>query len=198
MSQFVIGVDEAGRAPLAGPVSVGVVAVPATFDVMREFPGVKDSKLLSEEKREEIYELLLKRKRRGDVRFTVRFSDHAYIDEFGITRAVARGVRGGVKYLGREPARYKVLLDGLLHAPREYAQETIINGDELVPIISLASVAAKVERDRLMKRMAKRYPGYGFERHKGYGTRGHWAAINMLGLCAIHRHTYCKLAPPAV
>lgn len=198
MSQFLIGVDEAGRAPLAGPVAVGVVAVAEGFDVAREFPGVKDSKLLSEQKREEIYELLLERKRRGDVRFTVRFSDHLYIDEFGITRAVARAVRGGVMYLGREPARYRVLLDGLLHAPHEFEQETIIKGDELVPVISLASVAAKVERDRLMKRMAKTYPGYGFEQHKGYGTRGHWAAIEELGLCAIHRLTYCKLAPPAV
>src|SRR4051812_28087529 len=97
--RFMIGVDEAGRAPLAGPVSVGAVIVPEGFDVLREFPGVKDSKLLSESKREEIYELLVRRVAVGDARFSVRFSDHRYIDHFGITRAVGRAVRSAVMHL---------------------------------------------------------------------------------------------------
>jgi len=193
MHAVTIGVDEAGRAPLAGPVSVGIVAVPVGFDVAAEFKGVKDSKQLTEFARERIYKELLRREEAGDVRFVVRFSSHLYIDEFGITRAVRRGVWGGVQFLARGREVNEVFLDGLLQAPRQFKQQTVINGDELVPIISLASVAAKVERDHLMKRMAKKYPGYGFERHKGYGTRAHWDAINMLGLCDIHRRTYCKV-----
>ncbi|MEK7613054.1 MAG: ribonuclease HII [Patescibacteria group bacterium] len=197
MRPFVIGVDEAGRAPLAGPVSVGVVRVPEGFDVAREFPGVKDSKKLSPDKREEIYRLLLKRQESGDVQFCVRFSDHLYIDSFGITRAVRRAVWSGVKFLAPDPALARVQLDGLLQAPCAYAQETIVHGDDLVPLISLASVVAKVRRDRLMRRLSRTYPEYYFELHKGYGTQTHWDAINMHGLCDIHRRTYCNVdAPP--
>jgi ribonuclease HII len=193
MRRVIIGVDEAGRGPWAGPVSVGAVAVSAGFDVREEFAGVADSKQLSEEARERIYGELLRRRALGDVRFTVRFSSPAYIDEFGITRAVRRGVWGGVRFLswGREKDA-EVFLDGLLQAPRGFAQHTIVRGDDTVPIISLASIAAKVERDRLMKRLAKKYPGYGFEKHKGYGTAAHRAAIDELGLCEIHRRTYLR------
>ena len=176
---------------MAGPVSVGAVLVLENFDVAREFPGVRDSKKLSEDKRENIYASLRARAKRGDVRFCVRFSSHLYIDEFGITRAVRRAVWNGVRYLAPEPEGVRVLLDGLLQAPREYEQETIIHGDDIVPLISLASIAAKVERDRLMKRLAKRFPQYGFERHKGYPTRAHYAALQDFGLCAMHRRRYC-------
>lgn len=187
-----MGVDEAGRAPLAGPVSVGFVIVSERFDVLKEFPGVRDSKKLTEKKREEIYEKLLVRKRQGDLRFCVRYVDHLYIDEYGITRAVKRAIISGVRSLAPVPEGVQIKLDGLLYAPSQYAQETIIGGDDLVPIISLASVAAKVERDRLMKKFAKEYPDYGFERHKGYPTKAHYAALQEFGLCAIHRRTYCK------
>lgn len=189
---MVMGVDEAGRAPLAGPVSVGFVLVPYNFDVLKEFPGVKDSKQLTELKREKIYDELLERKKNGDVPFCVRFSDHLYIDEYGITRAVKHAIISGTRYLSSREEGVTILLDGLLYAPSKYEQETIINGDELVPIISLASIAAKVERDRLMKKMAKKFPDYGFERHKGYPTKAHYAAIREFGLCEIHRRSYCK------
>ena len=191
-----MGVDEAGRGPLAGPVAAAAVMVPEGFDVQREFPGVNDSKLLTPQKRKEIYQLVLHRAERGDLRFCVRFSDHLYIDRFGITRAVRRSVWNGVRTLaprqrsGQAPA-VKILLDGLLQAPRGYAQETIVGGDRSMPLISLASVIAKVRRDTLMRRMAKAYPQYGFELHKGYGTKRHWAAISQFGLCEIHRRTYC-------
>jgi len=83
--------------------------------------------------------------------------------------------------------------DGALRAPREYAQETIINGDELVPIISLASIAAKVLRDRLMVELSTQYPLYGFEKHKGYGTRAHYEALGKHGPCVIHRRSFIHL-----
>lgn len=92
-----------------------------------------------------------------------------------------------------EPRGVHVLLDGLLYAPREYSQETIIGGDELEPIIALASIVAKVRRDRLMRRLARRYPKYHLEEHKGYGTKSHYAAIQKYGLSDIHRHTYYHL-----
>jgi ribonuclease HII len=194
--KFLIGIDEAGRAPLAGPVAVGLVMVPEGFDVVHEFPGVKDSKQLSEKRREEIYALLDQRLERGDIRFCVRFSSHSHIDAAGITRSVRRALNSGVRKLSPEPEDVHVLMDGLLKAPPSYSQETIIHGDDLVPLISLASIVAKVSRDRLMHRMARKYPEYGFERHVGYATDFHRHAIREHGLCAIHRRTFCKNIVP--
>ncbi len=182
--------DEAGRGPLAGPVSVGVVALPLGFDVLREFPGVKDSKQLSPQKRELIFVEVEKRASRGDLQFVVRFSDHRYIDHFGITQAVQVAAWQGIKELAA-PAHATVMLDGLLRAPKEYEQRTVIKGDDRVPIISLASILAKVTRDRTMEELARIYPEYGFEAHKGYGTQEHQRAIKRHGLSAIHRKTFC-------
>ena len=190
--RYVIGVDEAGRGPLAGPVAVGAVLVPEEFDVLKAFPNVKDSKMLTPAAREAIYEELVARSRAGELRFCVRFSYQSYIDAFGITKAVRRALWSGVRALASEPRGVRVLLDGLLRAPDEYEQETIVHGDALVPIISLASVAAKVRRDALMKRLAKQFPKYGFEKHKGYGTLQHRAAIAHFGLSEIHRATFCR------
>lgn len=206
--RFILGVDEAGRGPLAGPVSVGIVAVPEGFDVAKEFPGVADSKKLSEKKREKIYERLVMLAGRGDpgttdslrspgygagVRFTVEFESAETIDREGIVVAVRRAVSRGVNTLAPDAALVRVQLDGSLRAPVEYAQETIINGDELIPLISLASIAAKVERDRLMVALAREYPEYGFETHKGYGTRMHYEMLQKHGLCAIHRRSFIHI-----
>ena len=201
--RFMLGVDEAGRGPLAGPVSVGVVAVPEGFDVLKEFPGVRDSKKLSEKRREKIFQMLEARAKTGDIKYNVELESAEVIDEKGITVAVRRALWRGVnvlvdKYrsltsvkLGKSD--FHILLDGALKAPPEYSQETIINGDELVPIISLASIAAKVTRDRLMLEMAKKYPEYGFEKHKGYGTAMHYEMLKKHGLCVIHRHSFIHL-----
>jgi ribonuclease HII len=196
--QFVLGVDEAGRGPLAGPVAVGVVAVPERFDVAREFVGVKDSKQLSEKKREVLFEMLKARVAQGDARFTVCYASASTIDGCGITAVVRAAVCRGVRALAAEPGDTKVYLDGLLYAPREYAQETIVHGDDLIPIISLASIVAKVSRDRLMARYAKRFPHYGFEAHKGYGTKAHYEALALYGPSPIHRRSYLHLdrVPP--
>lgn len=203
-----LGVDEAGRGPLAGPVSVGVVAVPEGFDVLKEFPGVKDSKKLSEKKREEIFERLVSLSNGGDpgttgslrspgygagVRFAVEFESADTIDEEGIAVAVRRALWRGVNALAPDAALVKIQLDGSLRAPPEYSQETIVNGDELIPIISLASIAAKVTRDRLMLEFAKKYTEYGFEKHKGYGTKLHYEMLKKHGLCVIHRRSFIHL-----
>lgn len=188
---LLLGVDEAGRGPLAGPVSVGVVAVPQGFDVLKELPAVRDSKQLSRQKREAIFIEVEKRASRGDLSFIVRFSDHEYIDAHGIVRATQSAVWSGVRALAA-PAHSTVLLDGLLNAPKGYTQRTFVGGDERVPVISLASILAKVTRDRLMEQLSLHYPEYGFEEHKGYGTLGHRQAIRRHGLSAIHRRSFCS------
>lgn len=190
--RYLVGVDEAGRGPVAGPVSVGAVMVPKKFDVLKMFPDVKDSKLLSPKVRDEIYEEVVARSKRGELEFCVRFADHSYIDTYGITRAVRRAVQKSVLALAPSPEGVRIFLDGLLYAPSKYQQETIIHGDALIPIISLASVVAKVRRDRLMMKFAKKFPNYGFEQHKGYGTKVHRDAILRFGLCEIHRVSYSQ------
>ncbi len=131
--KFVLGVDEAGRGPLAGPVAVGVVAVRAGFDVAKEFPGVADSKILSEKKREEIYELLKARAgvAGADISFCVMFGSHLSIDTKGIAPTIRACVARGVRKLAPEARGVHIYLDGSLRAPVEYAQETIIDGDAL-------------------------------------------------------------------
>lgn len=187
------GIDEAGRGPLAGPVAVGIVAVPEGFNVFAEFTGVADSKKLSEKKREKLFETLQVRVAQGDVRFMVEFETAETIDNEGITVAVRRALSRGVNALAPDAALVKIQLDGALRAPPEYAQETIINGDELIPLISLASIAAKVSRDRLMTKLAEEYPQYGFEKHKGYGTAVHYEMLEKYGLCTIHRRSFIHL-----
>ena len=192
MKEILIGVDEAGRGPLAGPVSVGIVSVARKFDIRKAFPGVGDSKALTEKKREEIYENALLYKERGEIDFCVEFGSAELIDTLGITNVVKDCVSKGVKKLGPKSQGVHVLLDGLLHAPTEYSQETIIKGDVTEAVISLASIVAKVSRDRLMCTLAMQFPEYGFEKHKGYGTKAHILAIQEFGLSQIHRRTYCR------
>lgn len=192
MARWIIGVDEAGRGPLAGPVALGFVMARADFKALRIFPGLKDCKQLSPARREEVYEKMVELARAGEVRFCVRYSHAATIDRFGLTRAVRAAAWRGVRALAPKPQGVEVLLDGLLTAPQEYAQETIIGGDEKEPLIMLASIVAKVRRDRLMRLLSQRYPNWGFEVHKGYGTKGHYRALRRQGLSEIHRRSFCK------
>lgn len=188
-----LGVDEAGRGPLAGPVAVGIVAVPEGFVVEKEFPGVKDSKKLSEKKRAQLFEMLLARETQGDVRFKVELETASDIDQEGIAVVIRRAVSRGLNILAPDSSLVQVFLDGGLKAPPEYAQETIIKGDDLVPLISLASIAAKVTRDRLMTALSETYPLYGFEIHKGYGTKKHYENLYAHGLSEIHRRSFVHL-----
>lgn len=189
---FVLGVDEAGRGPLAGPVAVGVVKVAEGYDLLAAFPGLNDSKKLSEKKREEIFRALQEEIKNGNVEATVTLASAARIDADGIAVAIARGAATGVRKLMSDPAQGKVWLDGSLKAPKEYEQETVIGGDALVPAIMLASVAAKVTRDRLMQKLDAQYPQYGFGGHKGYGTKAHIARIREHGPCAEHRRSFLR------
>lgn len=195
--RYVLGVDEAGRGPLAGPVAIGTVCAEESFDFLAAFPGLDDSKQLTEAARERLFALLGERQAAGDITYHVELLSHRLIDTKGIVHAVRRGVGKGVRTLLPEPGGGKVWLDGSLRAPAAYEQETVIRGDSLIPAIMLASVAAKVTRDRHMVELAQRHPGYGFEKHKGYGTAEHYKALRALGPCAIHRISFVHLDPVA-
>jgi ribonuclease HII len=189
--KYLVGVDEAGRGPLAGPVSVGVVVAPLQFKTVFKKYAVKDSKKLTENKREEWYRWLNKERRLGKINFATALISHEVIDKRGIVPAVKLGIKKCLKRLGLKPEECEVLLDGSLKAPNEFKkQQTIIKGDEREPVIALASIAAKVRRDRQMVRLAKIYPVYHFEIHKGYGTKAHYAALKKYGPSLIHRRTF--------
>ena len=189
---LILGVDEAGRGPLAGPVAMGIIAVSDEFDLLAAFPGLNDSKQLSEKKREQLFVILEQEAERGTISYKVEFGPAKQIDDEGITQSVRMGVWRGVRALMPNASDGKVFLDGLLKAPPEYEQETVVRGDSIIPAIMLASVAAKVTRDRLMREIATRFPAYGFEKHKGYGTAAHYSAIAAHGLCEEHRRSFLK------
>lgn len=188
----IVGVDEAGRGPVAGPVAVGIIAVAEGFDILAAFPGLNDSKKLSEKKREALFMRLQEEMKEGRVRAVVQMVSASHIDEGGITPAIRHAVATGVGKLLPRPEEGKVYLDGSLKAPPEYAQETVIGGDGIVPAIMLASIAAKVTRDRHMMKLAETYPAYGFEKHKGYGTKAHYGALAASGPCEEHRRTFLR------
>lgn len=190
--RYVVGIDEAGRGPLAGPVSVGAVLVPTSFN-WELVAGARDSKQMSPTAREGVYKQLQTLKRQERLRFAVALSSARTIDRVGIVPAIRAALARAILKLEVNPSECKVLLDGGLVAPEEFIyQETIIRGDDSEPVISLASIAAKVHRDRLMVRLAEKYPCYAFETHKGYGTAMHRRAIQKHGLSAIHRETFCN------
>ena len=190
---YIIGVDEVGRGPIAGPVTVCAAMVPRGF----VFAGVcgdrpNDSKKLSAKKREEWF---LYAKEHPKISYTTSSVSPSVVDKIGISRATALAVERSIKKLsstwGSDP-QVEVLLDGLLYAPAEYKQKTIIKGDEKEPIISLASIIAKVTRDKYMTKLAKKYLEYGFERHKGYGTKKHYEYIKKYGISDVHRRSFLK------
>ncbi|MFA5877570.1 MAG: ribonuclease HII [Candidatus Paceibacterota bacterium] len=187
---YILGIDEAGRGPLAGPVSVGVIAVESSFDLLDAFPGLNDSKKLSEKKREAVFLRLQEEMQKGNVRAVACLSSSTVIDTKGISYAISHALEQGVRKLMPESDHGKIYLDGSLKAPAEYEQETIIGGDGLIPAIMLASILAKVTRDRLMVKLALEHPQYGFEKHKGYGTASHIQAIKEYGPSPIHRMSF--------
>ena len=189
--KYIIGIDEAGRGPLAGPVAVGAVCVPVNFK--KSFlKGIKDSKTLSEKRRKEWFRKTTEKVRSGDLSYKVSFVSARVIDKEGISKSVSKAVSRILVRLDASPKEVRVLLDGSLYAPKEFKQKTIIRGDITVPLISLASVIVKVLRDRKMEKYAKMFPIYKLEVHKGYGTKLHRKLIKKHGPSEIHRLSFLK------
>lgn len=192
--KYVAGIDEAGRGPIAGPVAVGVFVTRKNFaqKLRKIFPGINDSKKLSEIQRERIFSQIEIAKSKKEVDFSVIFISAKVIDQKGITHAVQLGINKAIKKLKLDSKNTFVYLGGLLKAPKEFSQETVIKGDAKIAVISAASICAKVIRDRYMKKLAKKYPNYGFEKHKGYGTKEHYKNLSKFGMSFEHRKTYLK------
>ncbi len=215
--KYKIGIDEVGRGPIAGPVAVCAFLIKdeSFLDNQEEkkLPKLKDSKKLSKKQREIWYEFLKSEKEKGNCDFAVSFVSSEMIDKFGIAKCIQKALNESLENVttpnipfarsrdvwgqGARPSQLEnlaslhILLDGGLKAPEEYInQETFIKGDELHPVISLASIVAKVSRDRLMENFSKKYPGYGFEKHAGYGTKAHYEAIKKHGQTPIHRKSF--------
>jgi len=193
---YIIGVDEVGRGPLAGPVTVCATIVPRRFVFGRaNSDRPNDSKKLSIRKREEWF---LYAEEHPKIFYATASVSPSVIDRIGISCATMLAVERSLKKLsstwspGLQVEEVEVLLDGLLHAPAKYKQKTIIKGDEIEPIISLASIIAKVTRDKYMTNLAKKYPEYGFEKHKGYGTREHYKNIKKYGISDVHRKSFLR------
>lgn len=182
--KHIVGIDEAGRGPIAGPVAVGIAVIPVGFVEPEAF---RDSKKLTEKRREAQYEALCEH---PDIRFNVQMSDASYIDERGIVPAIRDAMCRGIEALNLDPHECFIKLDGALRAPSAFQQETVIKGDENVYAIALASIAAKVERDRHMVALGAKYPNYNFEKHKGYGTKAHYEAIAKHHICQEHRKSF--------
>ena len=178
----ICGVDEAGRGPLAGPVCAAAVILPRGHQI----PGLNDSKKLTDKKRRELFPLI----KEQAVAYGIGLASEKEIDEINILQATYLAMERALAQL--EGKADLALIDG--NRAREFgmAVKTVVKGDSLSANIAAASVLAKVTRDDLMMEMAREFPGYGFEVHKGYGTKAHYEALRKLGPCAIHRMTFLK------
>ena len=186
-----VGVDEAGRGPLAGPVAVCAVLWHSSAPPVEVLDGIRDSKKLTPRGREAW------RKRAEEMvpeylRYSIQFVGAPAVDSVGIVKALAVAAARAVSELNSvHPIRH-VYADYGLPVPGEYAATHMVKGDERHPLIALSSVFAKTERDRLMCSYADSFPLYGFERHKGYGTREHREAIVAHGVTPLHRKTFLR------
>ncbi|HUO50861.1 MAG TPA: ribonuclease HII [Candidatus Paceibacterota bacterium] len=195
--EWLIGIDEAGRGALAGPVCVGAVLYPSDFDWKEAFalitkhgvPKLRDSKQLTAQQRDTLFEYIAMH---GRLKHAFAFVDAKIIDEIGIVNASHEGAAVAITALGIRPDRVRVLLDAGLRVPSRWHQESFVRGDETIPAISFASIVAKVMRDRLMEDLAQIYAAYRFEEHKGYGTADHRLRIRKNGLSELHRVTFCS------
>jgi ribonuclease HII len=186
--RFIVGIDEVGRGPIAGPVCLcALIIEEKNRNILR---GVRDSKKLGPKKREEWFLRIRGFQKVGLLNFYYKKSSNGVIDKKGIVFAINKTLEESLKKVN---TKSKIFLDGGLRAPEKYKyQETIIKGDDKVDVISGASIVAKVLRDREMIRLSKTYKGYGFEKHKGYGTREHYKKIKEKGLSKIHRKSFLK------
>ena len=178
----ICGVDEAGRGPLAGPVCAAAVILPRGLEI----PELNDSKKLTRKKREKLYEIITEKA----ISYGIAFADHNEIDSLNILNATFIAMNRAISQL--EPTPALALIDGNTVKGIEYPAQAIVGGDGKSASIAAASILAKVTRDRFMVEMAEKYPQYGFERHKGYGTKLHYQALREYGASPIHRKTFLK------
>ncbi|MFK5923469.1 MAG: ribonuclease HII [Verrucomicrobiota bacterium] len=183
--RLVAGIDEAGRGPLAGPVTAGAVILPEGF--CHEW--VNDSKKLSESRREKVYEDLIADK---GVIWGWGLAEAGEIDQINILQATYLAMARALEALSVRPDA--ALVDGRPVQGLPVPHRGVIKGDSLSMSIAAASIIAKVERDRLMRAYAIQFPHYGFEQHKGYGTKKHLQGLNQYGPCAIHRKSFAPVA----
>jgi ribonuclease HII len=177
---FVVGLDEAGRGPLAGPVVAGAVLVNKNFKIIK---GINDSKKLSEKNREKFYKILTNNL---NIKWGVGIVSEKVIDKINILQATKRAMQKAVRKLNPD----FLLIDGNFKIDSIVRQKSIVAGDKKVFSIAASSIIAKVTRDRIMQKMHKKYPQYGFNKHKGYGTKAHFANLEKLGPCKIHRKSF--------
>jgi len=185
--RFIAGLDEVGRGALAGPVGAGAVILPADLDLSL-LTGVRDSKELTPAQRES----LSPRIKKVALAFGIGMMSSELVDEIGIVEATRRAMAQAIKKLGVSPEF--LLVDALKLPKIPLPQKAIIDGDKLSLSIACASIIAKVARDHIMINVEKKYPGYGFARHKGYGTPEHLDCLERFGPCHIHRHTFAPIA----
>jgi len=212
--EYIVGIDEVGRGPIAGPVAVCAFRCRTDFfsDIEIKTP-LRDSKKLTKKQREKWFEYLKQEKEKGNCDFAVSMVSAEWIDKVGIVRSIQKalneslgkvtspeilfvrssdeGGRGARPSQKEFQASLHIYLDGGLKAPKEYVnQETIIKGDELHPVISCASIMAKVTRDNLMTKYAKEYPNYDWDKNMGYGTKSHYEGVKKYGVTVLHRKTF--------
>ena len=180
--QLICGVDEAGRGPLAGPVCAAAVILPNGLEI----PGLTDSKKLTDKKRRELFPII----KEQALAYGNAFASHDEIDEINILQATYLAMERALAQLSVKPDI--AMIDGNRAKDFGLPVRTVVKGDSLSANIAAASVLAKVSRDDLMLEMEKEYPGYGFEIHKGYGTKAHYEAIQAKGPSPIHRMTFLK------
>ena len=181
-AELLCGVDEAGRGPLAGPVCAAAVILPRGLEI----PGLNDSKKLSEKKREALYDVIIS----SAVAYGIAFAEVEEIERLNILRATFLAMNRAIAQLSAKPAL--ALIDGNRNSGIEMPSRCIVKGDSRCADIAAASILAKVTRDRYMIKMAEVYPQYGFERHKGYGTRQYYAALREHGASPIHRMSFLR------
>lgn len=194
MARYLIGIDEVGRGPLAGPVTVGAIAIKGKLNFLR---GIKNSKALSLKQREEwLGRLKAYNMKHEAFKVSVASVGPAIIDRIGISAAARLAVgrclrKPNFKFMFHGSGSM-IVLDGSLYAPRTYLnQKTIIKGDEKIPIIAAASIIAKIFRDKKMIRLHEQFPKYRFDLHKGYGTKLHRKLVKKHGLSPLHRRSFC-------
>ena len=180
--QLICGVDEAGRGPLAGPVCAAAVILPEHIDI----PGLNDSKKLTDKRRRELFPVIQEQA----VAYGIAFASEQEIDEINILQATFLAMQRAIDMLPVKPDL--ALIDGNRAKDFGVPVKTVIKGDSLSASIAAASILAKVTRDNLMVELAEKYPEYGFEIHKGYGTKAHYAALREHGACPIHRQSFLK------